>query len=258
MKVAILVAGANQGYFPFFIDKPKCLYSVDGEIQLEKILKKVRNVVKEKDIIIVAGYKASIIKKYLEEKKFSGKLKINKNYKKSAIYSLLTAIENEKEDILFIMGDENVSLNNIFRLSLTKKDMGILYDNNIMTDSLEIFKLKYNKFYLLKDKKYERTEFLEEVLKYYNIKEKIRINKSSGIGLGYMTADLIRVISEISNVENIMGSKNIEFVKYNRKLEYVKDLDLYYQTDEYKNSFIKKVYFLMTYFFVRIYHRLRY
>ena len=62
MKIAILAAGTSK-YFPIFIDKPKCLYHLNGEIQLKRVIEDAKQFVKDKDIIVVmANPKNGLIK----------------------------------------------------------------------------------------------------------------------------------------------------------------------------------------------------
>ena len=64
MKMAILAAGKSD-FFPIFIDRPKCLYHLNGKIQLERVIEDCLKIVPEENIIVVAGYKYKKIEKFL-------------------------------------------------------------------------------------------------------------------------------------------------------------------------------------------------
>ena len=63
MKIAILAAGENRRYFPLIFNKPKCLYHLNGSVKLGQVIDNAKQIVSEKDIIVVAGYKNKYIKK---------------------------------------------------------------------------------------------------------------------------------------------------------------------------------------------------
>lgn len=243
MKIAILAASGSL-YFPFFIDKPKSLYHINGEIQLEKVIKNALQIVNEEDIIIVAGYKYEYMESFLR-KYPKIKLKINENYKKPAIYSFYKAIEDENEDIIFIMADESISISNIKRVAESKKEMALLTHDDFYYYSLGIFKLSKNQFYQF-NQDYLEWDYIKKIYCFANNKEKFdgHFNINSGICIGYIIIDLVRKIGKIESIENPKDSKNayIDFFHYNPKLEYVPDIDKFEDTDEYKNSIFLKIY----------------
>ncbi len=110
MKAILLAATGGRSLehgFPIFSNKPKCLYSFCGQIQLERIIKQLFEVgFKEGDIEIVAGFRYLKIIDFLKKKDWNIKVKINENWKKSASYTLLKAIENIQENCLLITADE--------------------------------------------------------------------------------------------------------------------------------------------------------
>ena len=55
MKIAILAAGENRRYFPLIFNKPKCLYHLNGSVKLGQVIDNAKQIVSEKDIIVVAG-----------------------------------------------------------------------------------------------------------------------------------------------------------------------------------------------------------
>ena len=91
MKIAILAAGKSD-YFPIFIDKPKCLYHLDGKIQLERVIDNCAKIVGEENIIVVAGYKFKKIKSFLKRHP-NVQLKINERYTGPAVFSYRKAAE---------------------------------------------------------------------------------------------------------------------------------------------------------------------
>ena len=124
MKIAILAAGKSD-YFPVFIDRPKCLYHLNGKIQLERVVDDCLNFVAEDDIIVVAGYKYKKIENFL--KKYPKvRLKVNEKYFGPAIFSYRKAAENEDDDIVFICADESIKLHNIKKICDSQKKNGFI------------------------------------------------------------------------------------------------------------------------------------
>lgn len=246
MKIAILATGKSD-YFPIFIDKPKCLYHVDGVIQLEKVIKTCSEIIGEENIIVVAGYKyykiANFLKKYPKVK-----LKINYDYLKPAIYSYRKAAENENDDIVFLCADESILSKNIKSICDSNKKMSILYHNNYYYYSLGIFKLRKDQLDLLFDDKYLNMKEIQDIYCFANNKKIYdgNFNINSGICLGYIIIDLIRRIGNINKVENPAiyhgEHKDIDFIYYDPSKEYTKDLDTINQTDEYKHNFFIRLY----------------
>lgn len=88
----ILAAGMSSRFTPFCIDKPKCLWEIDGEVLIERLIRQLKESGIE-DIIIVIGHESEQF--YYLCKKFDNiKLIFNKDYKnKNNIYSLYKAFE---------------------------------------------------------------------------------------------------------------------------------------------------------------------
>lgn len=245
MKIAILVAGKSE-YFPLFIDKPKCLYHLNGEIQLERVIKSAKMIVDEKDIIIVAGYKYKYIKRYLI-KYPQIELRINKNYLKSSIYSFRKAIENVNDDIIFTFGDESIGQKNFERIAASKRKMALLCHDTFYYYSLGIFKLCKEKLYLLNDDKYLSMDYMKKIYCFANDKKDYDGNFTinSGICIGYIIIDLVRRIGHMQKVENPIDTYNgneIDFIHFNAKKEYKPDLDYIWDTDEYKQNILLRLY----------------
>ena len=152
MKIAILAAGTSK-YFPIFIDKPKCLYHLNGEIQLKRVIEDAKLFVNDKDIIVVGGYKYKYIQKFLEENYPGIEFRVNEKYKGPAIYSFRKAIENINDDIVFMFGDESISRKNIKRIADSTRKLSILYHDNYWFYSLGIFKLRKDALYILNNDK---------------------------------------------------------------------------------------------------------
>lgn len=253
MKIIILAAGENGIKFPRIIDKPKCLYKVNGQVQLDIQMNEIKKVFEEKDIIIVTGYKEEKIREYLKSKGFKGRIKYNSNYQKGAVYSLLKGIEGEKEDVIVTYADEHISSENIKKISLDKKSMTILREIEWPYYSVGIFKLNSESTKLLYQKKYLTKEFFTELKKFlkkgisnkkYKEKYEFYWEYNSGVCIGFIVIDLMRCIGRLNTLDDIKKeNQNVGFIDYNEKLEYIKDLDSFKETDEYKNSLLKKIYF---------------
>lgn len=245
MKIAILAAGKSD-YFPLFIDKPKCLYHMDGKIQLQKAIEKAHHFVEYKDIIVVAGYKYKYIEHFLESYK-DIVLKVNKNYSDAAIKSYRTAIEGETDDIVFVCADENINLNNFEKVCRSKSKIALLYHDQFYYYSTGIFKLRADQFQLLMDDRYLSFEYIKDIYCFANNKKTYdgSFSISSGICLGYTLIDFVRRIGNIQKIEkpkkHSIGD-NVDFIYINAQREYHKDLDYFSDTDEYKKSFILRLY----------------
>lgn len=245
MKVAILSAGDNRKYFPFIFNKPKCLYHQNGIVQLERVIQDVLNVVNEEDIIVVGGYKYKYIKRYLKKNHPNVEFRVNDNYLGPAIYSFRKAAEQTNDDIVFMFGDESISIENIKRISLSTKQLSILYHDNYYYYSLGIMKLSKESQKMLFDDKYLNFEYIKQIYKFANGKEfEGGFLVNSGICIGYMMIDMITKIGKIEKIEYPAKYKGneIDFFHYNPETEYYPDLDNITVTDEYKHNFVLRLY----------------
>ena len=246
MKIAILAAGGSD-YFPLFIDKPKCMYHLNGEIQLERVIKDAKCFAEDKDIIVVAGYKYEYIENFLERNYPLIKCKINEKFNQQAIYSLRKAIENDEDDFVFMLADESIRRKNVERICSSNRKMALLCHDDYYYYSVGIIKLRKDQLYLLKDDKYLSMDAMKEIYCFANNKTEYdgSFNINSGICLGYMTIDFVRRIGGIDKITNPVltyHGEDIDFIHYDPKSEYIKDLDSVEQTDEYKNSFLLRLY----------------
>lgn len=246
MKIAIMAAGKSE-YFPILIDKPKCLYHLNGQIQLDRVIKDALQIVKEEDIIVVAGYKYKFIARFLIKNYPKIKLKVNFRYNESAVYSFRKAIENEEDDIVFLLADESISIKNIKRICASNRKMAILTHDKYYYYSLGIIKLRKDQLNLLLDDKYLSMDAMKEIYCFANNKTAFdgTFSINSGICMGYMVIDFVRRIGGITKIENPITSyhgTDIDFVHYDPQNEYVADLDFIYDTDEYKKNYILKAY----------------
>ena len=245
MKIAILAAGSSK-YFPLFIDKPKCLYHFNGEVQLERVIKVALKFVEEKDLIVVGGYKYQYISKYLKKYHPEVEFKVNYKYADPAIYSFRKAIEDIDDDVVFMFGDENIAEHNVKKICESEKEMAIMCHDSYYYYSLGIMKLRKDKLGLLKDDCYLSMQYMKEVYCFANNKTEYDGNFTiySGICIGYMMIDLIRRIGNIKVIENPISTykgNEIDFIHFDSK-EYVPDVDHIYNTDEYKNNIWLKIY----------------
>lgn len=245
MKIVIMVAGGSK-YFPLFIDKPKTLYHLNGEIQLERVINDAKAFVAEKDIIVVAGYKYKYIQTFLE-KYPEIELRINNKYKEAAINSFRTAITGIDDDVLFMFGDESISQENISRIINSSNKMAILYHDMYYYYSLGIFKLRKDQLYLFNDDKYDNLEAIKEIYCFANQKDQFdgQFDINSGICIGYIIIDLIRRIGGIKKITLPDGGSDagIDFLYYDPRKEYKGDLDYFEDTDEYKDILWIRLYY---------------
>lgn len=246
MKIAILAAGRSD-FFPIFIDKPKSLYHLNGQIQLKRVIENAKLFVEEKDIIVVAGYKYKYIEKFLKQNYSDITLKINERYRESAIYSFRKAVEGEKEDVVFILSDESISRKNLGRICASSKKMAILCHDNYYYYSLGIFKLRKDVLDIIIDDKYLSMDEIKKIYCFANNKSLYdgNFNINSGICMGYTVIDFVRRIGGINKIENpVLTYKddNVDFLYFNADEEYTPDLDYFSDTDEYKDSVFLRCY----------------
>ena len=245
MKIAILAAGYSK-YFPIFIAKPKCLYHLNGEIQLKRVIENAKKIVDEKDIIVVGGYKYKYIQNFLKENYPKVELKVNHKYNGPAIYSFRTAIENVDDDVVFTFGDESISYKNLERIASSKRKLSILYHDNYYYYSLGIFKLRKDVLNIFDNDKYLLMDEIKKIYKFANNGKEYNgsFSINSGICIGYTMIDIVTTIGNITKIENPSGytGEDIDFLHYDPKSEYVHDLDDIKDTDEYKNSALLRLY----------------
>ncbi len=247
MKIAILAAGTPK-YFPFLITKPKCLYHFKGEVQLERVIKVASVFVEEKDIIVIGGYKSRLIRRYLRKTHPCIDYRTNKLYKKSAIFSLRKAVENVTDDVVFMLADENINPKNVAKICESKRKMAILCEDKYYYYCVGIMKLDKNSIRLLEDDCYLSMEYMKKVYCFAHNKTIFdgSFHISSGICLGYTTIDLVRRIGNISKIEDPVlyyHGQDIDFIPYDWRNEYVKDVDCFKDTDEYTNNKFLKFYY---------------
>lgn len=246
MKIAILAAGENRRYFPLIFNKPKCLYHLNGSIKLGQVIDNAKQIVPENDIIVVGGYKNKYIRNYLSKNYPEVEFRVNEKFWESAIHSFRVAIENIKDDVLFTFGDESISLNNMKRIADSDRKLSIMYHDNFYFYSLGIFKLRKDCLDIIRDNKYLDFEEIKEIYKFANNKDVYDgcFNINSGICIGYIMIDMVHRIGQIEKIDNpsFYTGNDIDFLHYDPKTEYINDLDNICDTDEYKNSFILKVY----------------
>lgn len=247
MKIAILAAGVPKG-FPVLFFRPKCLYHFGGEVQLERVIQVANKFVDEKDIIVVGGYSHRQIQRYLRLKHPKIEYRINKKYRESAVYSLRKAVENVDDSVVFMLADENILENNVEKICNSTRRMAILCEDKYYYYSVGIMKLDSEAIKLIEDDCYLSMEYMKKVYCFANNKEEYDscFHISSGVCLGYTTIDLIRRIGKIKKIEDPVKTyhgEEIDFIPYDWRNEYIKDVDSFLDTDEYKNNRFLQFYF---------------
>ena len=245
MKIAILAAGDSSDKFPLFFDKPKCLYHKDGKVMIDTVIEDALEFVEQKDIIVVGGYKYSYLKEHLT-KYPKIEFRNNRDYSKSAVYSLRTAVQDTYDDLVIMFADERISKKNIRRICESQKKMALLYHDTFYYYSLGIMKLRKDCFPVILDKKYLTMEAIREIYCFANNKKIYDgiFTLNSGECLGYITIDLVRRIGNIKKIENpekYLGDE-IDFFHYDPQIEYLPDIDYFSDTDEYKSQILMRMY----------------
>ena len=246
MKIAILAAGSSK-YFPLFIDKPKCLYHLEGEVQLERVIKVALNYVSKEDIIVVGGYKYKYIQEYLQKYHPQIDFRVNFDYDGPAVYSFRKAIENVDDDVVFMFGDENISEKNVAKICQSQKAMAIMCHDTYYYYSLGIMKLNRDNISIFNDDNYLSMDYMKEVYCFANNKEVYDgcFTINSGICIGYTMIDIVRRIGKIQRVENPAQhyhGEEIDFIHFFPENEYIPDVDHFYDTDEYKENILLRLY----------------
>ncbi len=108
MQAIILAAGQGERLRPLTDDKPKAMVSINGEPLIIHSLNIIADLQCVNEVIIVCGYKADVIKKYLGSHFRGMKLDyvINDIYENTNnVYSLYLALDYIKEDCLLFECD---------------------------------------------------------------------------------------------------------------------------------------------------------
>jgi len=122
MKAVILAAGRGSRLQSFTEDKPKCLNYLGDKTILERQVSVLRLAVVD-EIIIVAGYKAEMLKK------FGFKTYTNPRWAKTSVLrSLLCAAEEFTEPVIVSYSDIFYGRDTMSRLLKENKDAVVVYD----------------------------------------------------------------------------------------------------------------------------------
>ena len=221
MKVILLAATGGQPslQYGFWGTKPKCLYSYYGEIQLERIINQLFEVgFEEGDIEIVAGFRYQKIINFLKEKDWNIKVKINKNWKKSASYTLLKAVEGIQEDCLLTGADE-FKKTRFYEIMKSHNDKIFIgsSDAKILKEHIPLFKEVVQKFMYKKTIKNKNPD----------IKRDFAYTKD-GVGLALMFWEFLYAIPNYKEIKRI----DVHSEEPNC---WIDDLDYFCDTGEYKN-----------------------
>lgn len=246
MKIAILAAGGSK-YFPLFIDRPKCLYHLDGQVQLARVINVAKKFVPEEDIIVVGGYKYKYIEKYLQQNYPKVDFRVNHRYDEAAIYSFRVAAENVDDDIVIMFGDENIAEQRVAKICDSKKELAVMCHDTYYYYSLGIMKVSKSNIHRFYDDNYLSMDYMKEIYCFANNKKVYDgdFNINSGICIGYMMIDIIRKVGKINKIENpneTYTGEEIEFIHFDPSKEYIPDIDHIFATDEYKNNIFLKIY----------------
>ena len=223
MKVILLAAnGGNRSITGFIGFKPKHLYSYQGQIQLERILNQLLEAgFKERDISIVAGFKYQKIIDFLKEKGFNIRVKINHNWKKSAAWSLKTAMEGIDEDFMLVCADEILKTEFYSHFFNRDHDRIFLYGScaqKLLKKHIPILRKLIEKYL---DQKYVSARTYSRI---HNLEHIHNASSHEGMALTYI---LYEIIDFIEDFEEIKASPPKNY--------WIGDCDYFHQTDEYKN-----------------------
>lgn len=130
MKIIILAAGQGTRLRPLTDQKPKCMVPINQVSIIERTLSVIQKCgIKESDVYIVTGYKASVLEEFLHDRRIN--FIYNNNYDSTnMVYSLMCArdvLENDDE-IIVSYGDI------IYEEKILKKVMDAPYELSVVAD----------------------------------------------------------------------------------------------------------------------------
>jgi len=238
MKAVVLAAGSKKHYgsrnrltYPCFVDKPKCLYSIDGKVQLDEVLENIQEAGIEKTRVVV-GYKADAIRDHLATTKFHVEIVYNKDYEKSAIYSIQVGLKDIYEDALLLFADERIPVAQLRAAVATEGGVVVFQRSGKMFPSMNFFKIRQENIPLFLDTRFKDLQFVNEIdaslrqAKFYPIP-----SVSSGYFMEFIFLYIMLKLDK---------QKSGQLVRLpGDGYEDVRDLDSFLQTDEYKNSFLR-------------------
>ncbi len=246
MKVAILAAGFTK-YFPLLMDKPKCMYHLDGKMLLEEVIQSALDIVPVRDIIVVTGYKSRSIREYLKENHPGIDVRFSEHWADPAIYSFRKAVEGIDDDVVFMFGDERIMQKNVRKIASSDKKAAILVHNIFPYFSVGIIKLRRDGLSLLSDDYYLSMDYIKKIYCFANRKDIFDgdFSINSGICITYILIDLVRRAGHLERMENPLlfyKGDEIDCILYDAKKEYLKDLDYIFETDEYAENRLLRIY----------------
>ena len=266
MKVVILAAGANNPRrfkntrevgirFPVFA-KPKCLYSYHGKVQLQRVLEDVRQLGLEERTRIVVGYKSDHIRAFVRDHGFKVELVENPRYRESALYSVIAGLHGVDEDVLLLFADEGLKLQTLRGLIRTEGRLGFLLTKHFPYNCVNALKIGREALALFRDRRYLSDEFLADVRRFMtdhagrpltgDTPPPIGLGIGSGWALGFICLDIIRRVGKLDKVTTpIISGGDLSPVPFDDSVDYVNDLDRFDQTDEYRDSALLRLGFLL-------------
>lgn len=210
---------------------------MNGEVLLDYNIRILREVWID-DIDLVVGYKWSMIEEHVIKNKLNAKIIYNHNWQKSAVHTLKAAFEWEEKDSLLIYWDTLLDKSLIqdivwapgevtFISRMSKKvesETPIELFTNGMIDSW-IFKIGKGMFHVFDDPQKVEKETADFLQKEYTSFSHANIS-------GWVTLSVMIKLMALK-------SNNVDLVAVNGRY---KDMDFFYQTDEYK-KYPWKIYF---------------
>ena len=215
----------NLGWFPS--EQAKCLYQVDGEIILTRMVRCLREAGVQ-DIRIVVGYYKQNIEKFIEEQELDIEVALNPNWETDAVASVLEGIKGVDDDVLILFGDCVIRTNVIKDFLrhpaplvwIRLKNEPVLPLGGELENRIHIVKVAREKLGIF-DKAYEH---MERCMKSHNAYKGI----SYGTGIALICA-LIETLRQNGPVGEVMVHPTM------------RDIDLYKQTDKGKKHWGIKV-----------------
>jgi UDP-N-acetylglucosamine diphosphorylase / glucose-1-phosphate thymidylyltransferase / UDP-N-acetylgalactosamine diphosphorylase / glucosamine-1-phosphate N-acetyltransferase / galactosamine-1-phosphate N-acetyltransferase len=234
MQAVILAAGKSTRTYPLTLTKPKPLLEVAGKTILEHNLDAIKQAADE--IIIVAGYKKSMIEKFIKKK--YPKLKISFVEQKKQLgtgHAVMILKKHIKGRFLLLMGDNIYSKDDVkkiasYRYSIlaervkNPENFGVIVEkNNLLIDIIEkpkkfisdlvscaLYSLDTEIFTFLENaKKSERNEYeLPDAIREISKKDKVHcIKTSSCLQISYPW-DLLAADQRLRKNKNIIGKNS--------------------------------------------------
>ncbi|MGE0043928.1 MAG: NTP transferase domain-containing protein [Vicinamibacterales bacterium] len=253
MKAVVLAAGANNPTFPLGpFARPKCLYSRDGVVQLQRVLDTIDQLGLGTTPRVVVGYRAADIARWTAAYGRPVELTVNPRYREAAVHSVLAGLAGVDDDVLLLFADERVSAEALDRLARAPGDVAFFVTRDFPRDSMNALKIGRAAFHLFDDPAYVDGRFLDGMRRFLadaagrprtpETPPPADLDTSTGWALGYVCLDVIRRRSGLelpTDSLEPLGARGVTPVPFDPDVDGGADLDRFEQADEYRQPVLR-------------------